>query len=246
MNILVTNDDGYDKKGIQRLIELMSTFGNVCVVAPQTDQSGQSHSLTLHEPLKYKKVKENQYVVRGTPADCVHFATHHLWPKDHFDLCVSGINHGANIGDDVWYSGTVGGAVEAAIQGIASMAVSMIPAKKSFNFESGVQFLKDWLTEQTPQLWPHTVVPNINIPPYEGPLEYQWTQLGPKRYISQVEVREDLKGNEYFWIGGSLDEYGTEEGTDSYALSQNKVSITPLGLNITHQAYLKEKLASNE
>ncbi|MEZ4820263.1 MAG: 5'/3'-nucleotidase SurE, partial [Bdellovibrionota bacterium] len=142
----MTNDDGNLKPGIHHLIEVMKKFGEVFVVCPDQDQSGTSHSLTLHEPLKYQELKENHYVVSGTPADCVHFALHHLWSKDHFDLCVSGINHGANIGDDVWYSGTVGGAIEAALNRIPSMAISMLPnEEKEYNFPAAKDFLTTWM-----------------------------------------------------------------------------------------------------
>lgn len=235
MNILITNDDGYSKTGIQVLIQAMKGFGDVYVMAPQTDQSGTSHSLTLHEPLKYDIVEENQIVVSGTPADCVHFARHHYWKNVQFDLCVSGINHGANIGDDVWYSGTIGGAIEAALHKIPSIAISLLcDHEKTYHFDGAVRFLKAWFENHIPKLWDPQLVLNMNIPPKINQYEYRWTSLGPKRYLSHIDVREDLRGNQYFWIGGTLDALGTDKGTDSFTLSENVVSITPLSLDLTH------------
>ncbi|MCB0272772.1 MAG: 5'/3'-nucleotidase SurE [Bdellovibrionales bacterium] len=243
MKILITNDDGNQKPGIAHLTKVMEHFGQVYVVAPENDQSGTSHSLTLHEPLKFRKSKENQYVVDGTPADCIHFAIHHLWQKEEFDLCVSGINHGANIGDDVWYSGTLGGAIEAALNGIPSMAISMLPDEENmFHFERAVSFLKGWFENHISTLWPHDVVPSMNIPPHFHKDEFRYTRLGPKRYLSHIDVRDDLRGNQYFWIGGTLDDLGAEQGTDSHALANQFVSVTPLNLDVTHVAYLEKWL----
>lgn len=241
MNILVTNDDGNAKPGIASLEKILSDFGNVHVVAPERDQSGTSHSLTLHEPLQYRKVHDQKFVVSGTPADCVHFAIHHLWDKGYFDFCASGINHGANIGDDVWYSGTVGGAIEASLHGIPSIAISMLPDdERSYRFDRAEAFLGDFFKTHLQELWDPQVVPNMNIPANFQEGTHRWTRLGPKRYLSHIDVREDPRGNNYFWIGGTLDDLGTDTGTDSHTVASQIVSVTPLSLDLTHSETLQK------
>lgn len=241
MKILVTNDDGNQSTGIHQLVKILEEFGDVYVVCPDQDQSGTSHSLTLHRPLKYKKVQKTYYTVSGTPTDCIHFALHHLWNTNDFDICVSGINHGANIGNDVWYSGTVGGAVEAALNKIPSIAISLLSKEKYvYEFDHVQVFLKQWFETHITELWDPNVVLNMNIPSQLKQNAFRWTRLGSQHYLSSIDIRQDLRGNDYFWIGGTLDSLGTEPGTDSYTVAQKIVSVTPLDLNMTNFAALEK------
>jgi len=234
LNILLTNDDGFEKEGFHVLKSIMASFGNVYVVCPDRDQSSTSHSLSIHKPLYFKEYHPQEYWVSGTPTDCVHFALHHLWEPSFFDLCVSGINHGANIGNDVWYSGTVGGAIEASLNGIRALAISQLSVLKvkTYDFEHARTFLSHWLKDYFEQWQSKHPLLNINIPPGH-PEGFSWTKLGSNGYTSQIDARKDLRGRSYFWIGGELKDLKSPEGTDAFALSQAHVSVTPLSLDLS-------------
>jgi 5'-nucleotidase len=244
MKILISNDDGLYAKGIGVLEQAMQKYGETFVVAPLTDQSGMSHALTLNRPLRIEKVKKNQYVIDGTPADCVHFAIQELFNDQKPDLIVSGINHGANLGEDVWYSGTVGAAIEGSLMGIPSVAFSLVPFETSeLHFEPAIEFIEHKFSKFL-ELAPKSsdIIYNINIPSIAGNKvdQVDFTRLGSKRYKSTLVKNLDPRGKVYFWIGGEKIDFDKIEGTDSNAVRQGHISITPIQLNITDTNQVKE------
>lgn len=244
MKILISNDDGIFSKGIEVLQTLMRDFGDVMTVAPLSDQSGMAHALTLNRPLRVQKLKEDQYLIDGTPADCVHFAIQDLYQGKKPDLIISGINHGANLGEDVWYSGTVGAAIEGSLMGIRSVAISLVSYETSeFHFDPVAHFVKTRLKtllemgSKNPD-----IIYNINIPSLKQDSieDIRFTRLGSRRYKSTLVSKLDPRGKVYFWIGGEKLEFDHVEGTDSNAIRNKAISITPIQLNITDNKHLEE------
>lgn len=243
MKILISNDDGVFSKGIEILEKAMSKYGETMVVAPHSDQSGMSHALTLNRPLRIEKISKTRYSVDGTPADCVHFAIQDLYKDRKPDLIVSGINHGANLGEDVWYSGTVGAAIEGSLMEVPSIAISLVPYQNpELNFEPVISFLdKDFpklleLGSKSAQ-----VIYNINIPSVEASRieQIEFTRLGSKRYKSTLVRNVDPRGKIYFWIGGEKIDFDKVEGTDSNAIRKECISISPIHMNITDTTHLE-------
>ncbi len=196
--------------------------------APQTEQSGSSHSLTLRKPIKVRQVKPGFYAIRGTPTDCVLLAHHHLLPAAP-DLIVSGINHGPNMGDDVFYSGTVAAAIQGALLGIPSLAVSLA----SFDFNDylpAAQWIEDFLKKHAARLKRREIL-NINIPAGK-PTRAVVTRLGKRIYHDEVVRKEGARGATYCVIDGTLS-YELEDGTDFKAVADGLISITPLNLDLT-------------
>ena len=243
MKILISNDDGYFSKGIEVLEKTMSQFGETMIVAPQSDQSGMAHALTLNRPLRTEKISPNKYIVDGTPADCIHYAVQDLYEGEKPDLIISGINHGANLGEDVWYSGTVGAAIEGSLMGIRSIAVSLVSFEKSdLHFESVAHFLKTHLSKLLELGSKNSeIIYNINIPSVNQPKidEIEMTRLGSRRYKSTLIRNIDPRGKVYFWIGGEKIEFDKIEGTDSNAIRNGRISITPIHMNITDMNHLE-------
>ncbi|OGL38617.1 MAG: 5'/3'-nucleotidase SurE [Candidatus Schekmanbacteria bacterium GWA2_38_11] len=239
MNILISNDDGIYAPGIKSLAEALSKFHDVVVVAPDRDQSATSHSLTLYRPLRVKKVKPNFYSMDGTPTDCINLAVNGILKKKP-DLVISGINQGPNLGDDITYSGTVSAAIEGTLLGISSFAVS-IAAREQFNFDSASEFavhLAEMVLENG--LPPDTFL-NVNVPnlPKEEIKGIAITQQGKRIYEDLVFKKLDPRGEEYYWIGGGEAKWEKENGTDFEAIENNKISITPLHLDLTNYKALK-------
>ena len=235
---------GFIRRGINLLRRIMSGYGEVIVVAPQSDQSGMSHALTLNRPLRVQKLEPGQYVLDGSPADCVHFAIQDLYGGKGPDLLVSGINHGANLGGDVWYSGTVGAAIEGSLMGVKSIAVSVVSKKTGeYHFESAIEFLENRFTKflELGSRDP-SIIYNINIPSEEtsDAKNIEFTRLGSKQYRSTLVSKVDPRGKAYFWIGGEKSELDREPGTDSNAIRNGSISITPVHLNMTDVDHLKD------
>lgn len=236
--ILVSNDDGFYSDGIKILAKRLGVLGTVVTVAPDQERSAASHSLTLHRPLRVKKIKPDVYAVDGTPTDCITLGVKELLPRVP-DLIVSGINKGANLGDDVHYSGTVSAAVEGGIMGIPSIAVSLM-ARDDFHFETAAHFavrlakrvLKEGLS---PGVILNVNVPNVALKQIKG---YQYTKQGKRNYGDIIAERLDPRGRKYYWIGG--DEHGFEniQESDCNAVLANYVSITPIRVNLTEHEYL--------
>jgi len=238
--ILVTNDDGVTAPGIRALAAALREVGDVIVCAPDRERSATSHALTLDRPLRVDEVEPGVFAIDGTPADCSYLGLLHLVPRTPA-LCVSGINHGYNLGSDIFYSGTVAGAVEAALRGVPAIAISLerhAPA----DFAASAAFARALAAEviaRGPGAIPTAALLNVNLP--RGPVtDYQTTFLGRRVYRDQVDVRQDLRGRSYYWIGGPEESATDVPGSDCSAVKAGLASITPLGLDLTHGALLKD------
>jgi len=238
--ILVTNDDGVMAPGIRALAAALREVGDVIVCAPDRERSAASHALTLDRPLRVDELEPGVFAVDGTPADCSYLALLHLVPRPPA-LCVSGINYGYNLGSDIFYSGTVAGAVEAALRGVPAIAISLerhMPA----DFGAAAAFARALAAEALARgagAIPAASLLNVNLP--RGPVtDYQTTFLGRRVYRDQVDVRQDLRGRSYYWIGGPEESATDAPGSDCNAVRAGLASITPLGLDLTHPALLKE------
>ncbi len=237
--ILVSNDDGIEARGLLSLREALLEFADVVTVAPRFEQSGKSHSITLHEPLRYVDHGGGLHSIEGTPADCVYVALFRegLLPNRP-DLVVSGINHGANLGSDVFYSGTVAAAREAALRGIPALAFSQLEGGDMDRAATlAARMVKTFLETKIDH--PDTPLISINFPPGK-PKGVRVTRLGRRVYAEGVDVRKDPRGREYFWIGGPGGVRHEEVlGSDTEAVDQGYVSLTPLHLEATHFEHLE-------
>src|SRR6266404_3977420 len=238
--ILLSNDDGVAAPGIAAAREALKEIGDVVVAAPDRERSASSHSISLDRPLRVDEVDKGVFAIDGTPVDCVYLALLHLVPRRPA-LVVSGINDGYNLGSDVFYSGTVAGAVEAALRGVPSIAVSL-ERRKPQDFSHAAAFLKALAVETVargPGSIPDASLLSVNVPP--GPVQgYQVTFLGRRVYRDQVEVRQDLRGRSYYWIGGPEENATDLPGSDCSAVRAGLASVTPLALDLTHTKLLGE------
>jgi 5'-nucleotidase len=240
VRILVSNDDGYFAPGIALLAEALRQFGEVTVVAPERDRSGASNSLTLDRPLSVRKAANGYFFVNGTPTDCVHIAVTGLLDFTP-DLVVSGVNLGANMGDDTIYSGTVAAASEGFLLGIPSIAFSLA-GKTGAHFESaiGIALRIVERLERSPLSEPMLL--NVNVPDLPsaslGGLEV--TRLGKRHKAEPVVKMQTPRGETAYWIGPAGGAADAGPGTDFYAVEQGKVSVTPLRLDLTHHAQLSQ------
>ncbi|NKB36725.1 MAG: 5'/3'-nucleotidase SurE [Gammaproteobacteria bacterium] len=233
MRFLISNDDGYQAQGIEMLAAAMARLGEVNVVAPDRNRSGASNSLTLDSPLYVNTARNGFYYVNGTPTDCVHLAITGLFDEEP-DLVISGVNSGANLGDDVLYSGTVAAAMEARFLGCPALAVSLA-GDSPLNFESAVRVVSNIVALIANKSLASDLLLNVNVPDvnYEKIAGYEVTRLGYRHKAEPAIKMRDPKNQEIYWIGppGAGDDAG--EGTDFYAVEQNKVSITPLQTDLT-------------
>jgi 5'-nucleotidase len=240
MRILVTNDDGYLAGGIRTLSRAAARLGTVEVVAPDREQSATSHSLTLHFPLRARSTGEGFHVVDGTPTDCVVLAIGTLL-EEKPDFVLSGVNHGANLGDDVLYSGTVAAAMEATILGIPAVAISY--AGRDLDAIESWEGVLTGLLEQilTRRDFPHETLLNINLPPVrpEDVAGVQVTTLGRRAYVGSLTRAEDPSGREYFWIGGGESRWWGGPDSDFRAIHEGRISVTPLHLDLTNYGLLE-------
>ena len=231
--VLLSNDDGYRARGIQLLKQAISAWGDVVVCAPDSEQSTTSHSLSLYRPLRLVQVSDTEFSVDGTPADAVYVALHgaRVLPRPP-DLVVSGLNHGLNLGNDVFYSGTVAAAREAALKGFVALAVS---AETRADFDKAARMsasIAHGLLASTPKS-PTAAgkLFNVNFPNH-GSWKLRATRLGRRSYRDEVEYRRDPRGREYLWIGGAALEHDLLEGSDTEAHDRGEVGITPLVLDL--------------
>jgi 5'-nucleotidase len=236
--ILLSNDDGVRAPGLQALAAALADIGEVIVAAPDRERSAAAHSISLDHPLRVEAVDPNVYAIDGTPVDCVYLALHHLVPRKP-DLCLSGINNGFNLGSDVFYSGTVGAALEAALRGVPAVALSL-ERKKPQDFSHAAAFARglvlDVLTRGPSAIEPGTLL-NVNVP--AGPVRgLRPTSLGRRNYRDQVSVRQDLRGRNYYWIGGPEEKGDDLAGSDCTAVQDGLVSVTAIGLDLTHRPML--------
>jgi 5'-nucleotidase len=235
--ILVTNDDGLYAPGLQSLAAAAVALGEVAVVAPDRNQSGASHMISLHQPLRGHEVTAQRWVVQGSPADSVYLAIHELLPRRP-DLVLSGINAGANLSFDVHYSGTVGSAMEGTLMGVPSIAVSLTDPEAS-DFEAAGRFAVRLAAHVLEHGLPEDTMLNVNVPPGEAD-RYQMTFLGHRVFRHQVERRDDPRGAPYYWIGGRPTPARDLPGSDCNAVAAGWVSVTPLTVDATHRGMLAE------
>jgi len=239
--ILVTNDDGVLSPGIQVLAKRLKALDDkVIIVAPDRERSAAGHSMTLHRPLLIEQLKENVYSVNGTPTDCVNIAVKGLL-RETPRLVVSGINKGPNLGDDVTYSGTVAGAIEARILGVPSFAVSLV-ARGDFRFAEAAEVAAQVAKMVLEQGEAEGTLLNVNVPnlPLSEIKGTAITRLGKRIYQQMTVERVDPRGKKYYWIGGGEPDWQREEGTDLDAVDRGLVSITPLHLDLTDYAVFEK------
>jgi len=239
MRILLTNDDGINAEGIACLERIARQFtDDVWVVAPEFDQSGFAHSLSLSDPLRLRRIAEKHYALRGTPTDCVIMGVRKLMPEPP-DLILSGVNSGSNIADDVTYSGTVAGAIEGAMLGIRSIALSQAYSveneERIVPYETAESLAPELLQKLIGMSLPDGVLLNVNFPncPPEEVKGTEVTAQGRLAHAMWIDERRDGRGLPYFWLRFGRAPTEVNEGTDVHAIRQKKVSVTPLQLDLT-------------
>lgn len=240
MKILVSNDDGYLATGVNTLAEALSEVAEVIVVAPDRNHSGASNSLTLHSPLRIRKVRDGCYCVNGTPSDSVHLALSGYLDFEP-DIVVSGINHGANLGDDVIYSGTVAAAMEGRFLGFPAIAVSLV-GRRGSHFDTAARVACDLVRKLQARALESDVILNVNVPdrPYEELAGLESTRLG-FRHKSEPLIRDkDPHDRTIYWIGPAGPGQDAGEGTDFAAIEAGRVSVTPLKVDLTRHEALPE------
>ncbi|MCF6285031.1 MAG: 5'/3'-nucleotidase SurE [Candidatus Hydrogenedentes bacterium] len=237
--ILVTNDDGIRALGLRLLAKALQCLGHVEVYAPEGQQSAVGHSVSLHKPLRVNTLEPGWHMVDGTPTDCVMLAVRSLLGRRP-DLVVSGVNSGANLGDDVTYSGTVAGAYEGMLLGVPSIAVSDVSYKPVFQ-ETAAQVAQVVARHVLEHGLPADTTLNVNVPdvPYDELKGVAIARMGRRDYQDEIVRREDPRGGVYYWIGGDEPTHIKESGTDFEAIEAGKVSITPLHRDVTHHDTLE-------
>ncbi|MDR5172795.1 5'/3'-nucleotidase SurE [Methylobacillus sp. Pita2] len=233
MRILLSNDDGYFAPGLNILAQHLAKVADIVVVAPERDRSGASNSLTLDRPLSVHKASNGFYYVNGTPTDCVHLAVTGLLDELP-DMVISGINDGANMGDDTIYSGTVAAATEGFLLGVPSFAVSMSRHGVQ-HFETAARFMVGLVERYQKDRFPPPVLLNINVPdvPFEQIQGTEVTRLGKRHKAEPVIKSTTPRGQTVYWIGAAGSAQDAGDGTDFHAVSQNRISITPLQIDLT-------------
>jgi 5'-nucleotidase len=235
--ILLTNDDGIHSDGLIKLEEALREVGDVYTVAPASEMSGASHSLTLSRPLRIRQIDDRHWTVDGTPTDCVTLALNKILPEDERpQICVSGINHGGNLGDDATYSGTVAGALEATILGVPGIAFSLV-ARERFDFTEAARFAVTAVRKVLEEGLPEGTLLNINIPSREI-RGVRVTRQGLKNARPVISEHIDPRGKPYYWIGEEYFASNSADGTDYQAIEQGCISITPLKSDMTDHSAL--------
>lgn len=237
--ILITNDDGYNADGILALEAGLREIGDVYVVAPEAEMSGASHSLTLARPLRIRQIDDRHWTVDGTPTDCVTLALNHILPLEQRPhICCSGINHGANLGDDATYSGTVAGALESTILGVPGLAFSLA-AYRDHDFAESVKVAVEITHKALAEGLPVWTLLNINVP--KGISKgLRITKQGFKSARPVISEHMDPRGKPYYWIGEVRDGFRAEGGTDFEAIDEGYVSITPMRSDLTSHSGLEK------
>ena len=247
--ILVTNDDGVHSQGLISLFKTMQEIGDAYMIAPDRERSAVSHALTMHKPLRVKQLHDHVYSISGTPTDCVAVAVNKILPEKPAFI-VSGINKGANLGDDISYSGTVSAAIESTIMGIPAFAVSLvIPQKPALplNFDVASRFAGEIGRYILDNSLPYDTLLNVNVPdiPLKSVKGIKFTRQGKRVYEGSVHETFDPHGEKHYWIGGGTPFWEHGEDTDIQAILENYISITPIHLDLTNYEamnFLKERL----
>jgi 5'-nucleotidase len=240
VSILLSNDDGIASEGLAALQEALASLDEVWVVAPDRDQSAVSHSLTLQRPLRIEQVGARAFAVDGTPTDCVNLAINGIL-RERPRLVVSGINRGANLGDDITYSGTVSAAMEGTLLGVPALAVSLVGTEQ-FDFGPAAAFTRSLATVLLRDHLPPDTLLNINVPglPPQQIRGFALTRQGKRRYGDAIVEKVDPRGKKYYWIGGNQLDFVDAEGTDFSAVHRGLISITPLHLDLTNYPSLEQ------
>lgn len=243
MKILISNDDGYRAEGLRALTDALKPLADITVVAPDRNRSGASNSLTLDVPLRVFPFDTDRYVVvNGTPTDCVHLAISGLFEHDH-DMVVSGINDGANLGDDVLYSGTVAAAIEGRFLGLPAIAISLVIQPDSGqHFATAARIAAELVMRiQRSPLHQATIL-NVNVPdlPYEALKGYRPTRLGFRHRSEPIVRSQDPRGRPVYWVGAAGIGQDAGEGTDFDAVANGYVSVTPLQIDLTRHTMLED------
>ena len=233
VRILITNDDGYHSEGIIALEDALREVGDIYVVAPASEMSGASHSLTLARPLRIRQIDERHWTVDGTPTDCVTLAINQIFSNENRPhLCASGINHGANLGDDATYSGTIAGALESTILGVPGLAFSLV-AGRNYDFTEAARIAKEMTAKAVKEGLPEGTLLNINVP--KGvPKGVRVTKQGFKNARPIITEHTDPRGKLYYWIGEERSGFHAEGGTDFEAIDEGFVSVTPMRSDLTN------------
>jgi 5'-nucleotidase len=251
MRIMVTNDDGIHAEGLDVCEKIARQISDdVWVIAPEYDQSGVAHSLSLNDPLRLRQVAEQKFAVRGTPTDCVIMGARYVLDGKYPDLVLSGVNRGRNVGEDVIYSGTVAGALEGTVIGVPSFALSQATSARtgrSPHWTTSLRFGPEIIKRVIAEGIPRDVLINVNFPdcPPDEVKGIAVTTQGRRRQERlQIEERKDGRGNPYYWIGYVRHAFAKpEQGTDLAALEDRRIAVTPLKLDMTDEPYMT-KLAS--
>ncbi|RMF25004.1 MAG: 5'/3'-nucleotidase SurE [Deltaproteobacteria bacterium] len=241
--ILACNDDGIHSDGLLRLVDALEEVDEVVVVAPDRERSAVSHALTLDRPLRADLLKPGWFAVDGTPTDCVNLAVNGLLEERPW-LVVSGINRGANLGDDITYSGTVSAAMEAVLLGIPAVAVSQV-GRVAFRFDAAASFSAALVACLRERRLPPDTLLNVNVPDVDVPRGYAVTRQGKRRYGDAIVEKTDPRGRKYYWIGGAELGFEDEQGTDFAAIESGQVSVTPLHLDLTNYESMEAVAALN-
>ncbi|MBT8040316.1 MAG: 5'/3'-nucleotidase SurE [Gammaproteobacteria bacterium] len=241
MHFLVSNDDGIEARGIQVLFGRLRELGKVTLVAPDTNRSGASNSLTLDSPVRIDEIGERTYRVRGTPTDCVHIALTGLLEKDP-DIVVSGINAGANLGDDVIYSGTVAAAMEGRFLGLPAIAVSLVFNDRPKHFETAAEAVVLMVERLRSDPLPADTILNINVPdiPWADVRGFEVTRLGHRHRAEPVIKMDDPRGRPMYWIGQAGEGDDAGPGTDFDAVARGFISVTPIHVDLTRYQALDQ------
>jgi 5'-nucleotidase len=246
MKILITNDDGIHAPGLDACKQIARALSDdIWVVAPETDQSGVAHSLSLNDPLRLREIDERHFAIKGTPTDCVIMAARNIMPQKP-DLILSGVNRGRNAAEDVTYSGTVAGAMEGTVLGIPSFALSQsysFATKGNPPWQTAIKFAPDIVRRVLEEGMPRDVLVNINFPdcPPDEVAGIAVSCQGKRdQELLRIEARHDGRGNPYYWIAFARAMAEAAPGTDLHALAQNRIAVTPLRLDMTDEPFMTQ------
>lgn len=241
--VLISNDDGLGAPGLKALERAMKRIaGEVWVVAPETEQSAASHSLTLRTPLRIRKISKHKFAINGTPTDAVMLGVQHVMKDNPPDLVLSGINRGGNLGEDVTYSGTVAAAMEGTLLGLPSVAFSLVtPDGAKAHWSTAETYVERVMQQLSGLAFPRGVLINVNIPdcPVGQVTGIESTRQGRRKIGCELLEGRDPRGKPYFWIGAQRDEDASRPGTDLEAVSRGAVSVAPISMDMHHAGMAK-------